>query len=124
MSILSVSLRKIAAEIVRLADLVEHDIGEDCTIGVVKYCRANASLRKAGVVTRLTRSESVILGALVDNAGVLVSRDDLTALLFGSRDVVSRTIDQHVLNLRRKLGNDTIETVNGIGYRLAVEVRP
>ena len=76
------------------------------------------------MVTRLTRSETVILGALVDNAGVLVSRDDLTALLFGSRDVVSRTVDQHVQNLRQKLGVSAIETVHGLGYRLTAEVTP
>ena len=32
-----------------------------------------------------------------------------------------RVVDTHVKNLRHKLGNDYIETVRGVGYRVAKE---
>jgi two-component system response regulator RegX3 len=75
----------------------------------------------------LTPREYQILELLSSRRGEAVPRDDLLAALWGTSDgveVSSRTVDQHVAALRRKLGDDAdsprlIETVYGFGYRLA-----
>ncbi len=73
----------------------------------------------------LTPREFQILETLAARRGEAVSRDDLVARIWGTaEDVVvsTRTVDQHVAGLRRKLeagGASIIETVYGHGYRLA-----
>jgi two-component system OmpR family response regulator len=46
----------------------------------------------------------------------------MTASYVGARFVSDRTIDSHVRHIRAKfqsVGGDPIETVHGVGYRLA-----
>jgi DNA-binding response OmpR family regulator len=81
---------------------------------------------KAGAqAIELTPSEFAILGALMAQPGHVFSRADLLARLQGEMyEGVERTIDVHVRNLRIKLEPDPsepiyIQTVFGIGYRLA-----
>lgn len=74
----------------------------------------------------LTARELEILETLVRRRGEAVSREDLLARIWGLADdveVTTRTVDQHIAALRRKLGDDAsaprlIETVYGHGYRL------
>ncbi len=70
----------------------------------------------------LTPVEFRLLKRLRDNAGQACSRDDLRGGVYDDHRVVSdRTIDAHVKNLRRKLGEaglpDAIGAVYGVGYR-------
>ncbi len=68
----------------------------------------------------LTAKEYALLEALLRRSGRLVSRSDLESLLYGFDAAVdSNAIEVHVSNLRRKLGRETIETVRGMGYRIA-----
>ncbi|HSR49605.1 MAG TPA: response regulator transcription factor [Acidobacteriota bacterium] len=74
----------------------------------------------------LTTRELEILQVLAQHAGRPVSRNDLISAIWGISDeveVTTRTIDQHVASLRRKLEADPsnpelLETVYGYGYRL------
>lgn len=68
----------------------------------------------------LTASEFKILTALIDTDGGVLTRSQLINKIRGEGVVVvDRTVDFHVLGLRRKLGGagTYIETVRGIGYR-------
>lgn len=68
----------------------------------------------------LTAKEYALLEALLRRSGRLVSRSDLESLLYGfDTSVDSNAIEVHISNLRRKLGRDAIETVRGMGYRIA-----
>lgn len=68
----------------------------------------------------LTAKEYSLLEALLRRRGRLVSRSDLEGLLYGFDTAVdSNAIEVHVSSLRRKLGRDLIETVRGMGYRVA-----
>ena len=73
----------------------------------------------------LTRTEFDLLDALVTDRGVVLSRDQLGAVVFGETfESYDRTIDSHVKNLRRKLGprpdgGQYVETLRGVGYRAA-----
>ncbi|WP_418605659.1 winged helix-turn-helix domain-containing protein [Georgenia sp. SUBG003] len=80
----------------------------------------------------LTRSEFDLLAALLSAPNRVVSKNELVRELWGDgystgvevADADRRTVEVHLANLRRKLGEDAssprfIETVRGVGYRLA-----
>lgn len=73
----------------------------------------------------LTRREFGLLAALAEHPGWVYPREHLLLEVWGidAHDVETRLVDQHVANLRRKLaaaGADGIlQTVRGVGYRLA-----
>ena len=70
---------------------------------------------------RLTRKEYDLLALLVQNAGDIVSREDLLMRVWGyNSEIRTRTLDVHIRRLRKKLGPYAelyIETIFGIGYR-------
>lgn len=71
----------------------------------------------------LTLSEFRLLEALVRAAGLTLSRRQLLAAVSPEGDVLERTVDVHIANIRRKLATlglaGLVETVRGVGYRLA-----
>ena len=74
----------------------------------------------SGETVNLTLKEFELLCLLLDNPGVVFTRDQLLNQIWGySFDGESRTVDVHVRHLRQKLGDcgNYIETVRGIGYR-------
>jgi two-component system OmpR family response regulator len=68
----------------------------------------------------LTSHEYRVLAYLMHRPGQIVSRAELTEHLYAQDfDRDSNTIEVFVGRLRRKLPPETIETVRGMGYRLA-----
>ena len=81
-----------------------------------------------GEPVTLTRVELDLLVALATSPGRVWSREELVSRVHGGFDHEGgvRTIDAHVKNLRRKLGDDPrdprwIATVTGVGYKLVVQ---
>jgi DNA-binding response OmpR family regulator len=78
-----------------------------------------------GRVLDLTPSEWGVLATLSGSPGRVYSRAELVNRVRGYEFAgYERTIDSHVKNLRRKLGDDgsrVVVTVTGIGYRLGLE---
>lgn len=73
-------------------------------------------------VAELTPSEFKLLFALMRNRGRVLTRDRLIELVQGEGvSVIDRAIDTHVFGLRKKLGDCVflIETIRGVGYRVA-----
>lgn len=81
------------------------------------------SVVKDGDTIELTTSEFDILTTLVGSPGRVFSRFELLERVMGfDHDSLERTIDVHVRNIRRKLGDDAqqpryVATVVGAGYR-------
>jgi DNA-binding response OmpR family regulator len=77
----------------------------------------------AGEPVELTGKEFDLLAYLLENAGIVVSRDQLLDRVWGmSYAGGTRTVDVHVAQLRRKLGRpEAIRTFRGSGYKA---VRP
>ena len=74
-----------------------------------------------GIRTDLTAREWSLVEALALRAGRIVSKNDLEALVLGlDAEVSSNALEVHISSIRRKLGRDLIETVRGLGYRMAV----
>ena len=66
----------------------------------------------------LTKKEFDLLWLLIRNRNRVVTRDAILARLWDyDADVETRTVDVHIRALRRKLGDQRIETVVGLGYR-------
>lgn len=81
----------------------------------------------AGAELALTTREYDLLVYLMQNPGVVLSRETLLQHVWGwDFGGGSRTVDTHVLSLRQKLGEhaDLIETVRGVGYRLKESIAP
>ena len=75
-----------------------------------------------GVSHILTARELDLLKELVAHRGEVVSRADLLDKVWGlDYDGGTRTVDQHILQARKKLGSsgDMIESIRGIGYRVS-----
>ena len=74
----------------------------------------------------LTRFEFAVLAYLAERPGRAVSRVQIQEqALPSSEPATERTVDTHIVRLRRKLGDagEAIVTVWGVGYRLDLEAR-
>lgn len=74
----------------------------------------------------LTPSEFNILRVLLENVGIVFTRTELSERGLGyDYEGLERTLDSHIKNLRKKIEPDPsaptyIQTIYGVGYRLAV----
>lgn len=86
---------------------------------VVDLIAHRVSLR--GKEVPLTLTEFKILVELLRQCGQVLTRDRLREKALGNLNVTDRTIDVHMASLRKKLEEigDLIETVRGVGYRMA-----
>ena len=70
-----------------------------------------------GVQLMLSRREYMLLKALVEHVGLIQTKEGLEAKLYSWGDeVASNAIEVHIHNLRKKLPENFIRTVRGIGY--------
>lgn len=73
----------------------------------------------SGRPVNLTAREWALLEALIHHPGVILSKRQLEDRLYAfDAEVESNTIEVHVSRLRKKLGQQAIETIRGVGYRL------
>lgn len=80
-------------------------------------------LRSGGETITLTLKQFELLLALVENAGDVVSKDELFEQVWKGVAIADETLTRHVSFLRQKLGDgEFIETVPKRGYRFAVPV--
>ncbi len=77
-----------------------------------------------GAVQPLTIRELGLLRTFASRPGQVLTRDELLDAVWGEDYVASsRTLDQHIVQIRRKLGTAgaLVETVRGAGYRLRAQ---
>ncbi|HEY8278325.1 MAG TPA: response regulator transcription factor [Bdellovibrionota bacterium] len=92
------------------------------SLGALQIDEAAHEARLDGKAISLTPYEFKLLVTLAQNQGRVLTRDQLIREVQGGGvSVVERAIDTHVFGLRKKLGScaDLIETVRGVGYRIA-----
>ena len=73
-----------------------------------------------GAEIDLTSKEFDLLACFLEHPGIVLSREKLLDLVWGmTYPGGTRTVDVHVAQLRRKLGDaESIRTVRGAGYKL------
>lgn len=88
-------------------------------IGLVEIDEGRRIVRHGDELVHLTPTEFDLLIALANKGGDVISRDDLLRNVWGYFDSAGeRTVDSHVRSVRRKLGDDIIRTVHGVGYAI------
>jgi DNA-binding response OmpR family regulator len=93
--------------------------GEAVSVGPVFIDPARRQVTVDGEPAHLTPTEFDLLVLLAGRPGVVFTREQLLAEVWGWRDGSGqRTVDSHVRGLRRKLGAGLVRTVHGVGYAL------
>jgi DNA-binding response OmpR family regulator len=98
------------------------DMSDVMALGPVTLARGSREVRVHGDEVELTQREFDLLEYLLRHAGQVVSRDQLLESVWGFRSPgETRTVEVHVAQLRKKLGQPgLIRTVRGLGYKASV----
>jgi DNA-binding response OmpR family regulator len=122
------SPRELAARVralLRRAGKAVPDAAAVRAVGPLEIDAARFEVRVSGRPVALTAKEFGILEVLASEPGRVYTRAQIIDRAFGfDHDVLERTVDAHVMNLRRKIEDDPaapryVQTVYGRGYRLA-----
>ena len=102
----------------RLRDEGRPDATKLEVAGIVLDIRARRA-HVRGEEVPLTAREFVLLETFMRHPGQLLAREQLLSHVWGyDHDPGSNVVDVYIGYLRKKLGDDAIETVRGMGYRL------
>jgi len=94
-----------------------------CRFGEIEVDFERCLARRAGTPVDLTALVFKVLAALIEAGGRLLSRENLIDRVWGKGvSITDRVVDNHILNLRRKLERAPAEpryllSVRGLGYR-------
>ncbi|MPZ26925.1 MAG: response regulator [Micromonosporaceae bacterium] len=111
--------------LLRRSGVVSADSPAVLTVGDLEVDPGRFEVRVAGRPVALTAKEFGILEVLAAEPGRVFTRARIIDKAFGfDHQVLERTVDAHVMNLRRKIEDDVsapryVQTVYGRGYRLA-----
>jgi len=95
--------------------------------GTVEVDLDNYVIRHPDAEERLSNREQELLRYLIEHRNKVLPREELlTSIWKYSPNVTTRTVDTHILNVRKKLRDDAgnplfIETMHGVGYRFIAE---
>lgn len=96
------------------------------TIGAINIDFERHEILVAGKPACLAPKEFAILKLLIEARGKVLSRDQLLQMIWGHEkdmEIDTRTVDQHIARLRRKLGpeRNRIATVPNFGYQIKMK---
>ena len=117
------SMRELVARVQAILRRVDALAGAppipDRHLGDIDIDVAGRRVYRGGELVHLTPTEFDLLVALVERPGRVLTRERLLVEVWGYRDGSgARTVDSHVRALRRKLGDEVVRTVHGVGYAL------
>jgi two-component system, OmpR family, alkaline phosphatase synthesis response regulator PhoP len=88
-------------------------------VGALQIDMDRLLVTKNDLEIKLARKEFELLVLLASKSGKLFTREEIFNKVWGIELMISdRTIDVHIRKLREKIGDDYIQTVKGIGYKL------
>ncbi len=114
---------RIAGHLRRSAGVMNGDGKKNVTIGGIDVDFERHEILVRGKPARLAPKEFAILKLLIEANGKVLSRDQLLQLIWGhdeDMEIDTRTVDQHIARLRRKLTveRERIMTVPNFGYQI------
>jgi DNA-binding response OmpR family regulator len=114
---------RVDAVLRRASDREARDKTETIRVGTLVIDPPSRTAEAGGKRLTLTPKEFDLLATLAGFEGVVLDRDQLLDLVWGTSFYAARTVDVHVARLREKLKESgaRIETVWGTGYRLVEE---
>ena len=92
---------------------------EPLVIDTVTLDAGKRTVTSDGVSIHLTAAEFDLLKTLLDSAGRVVTREQLSRIALGKEpSALDRSLDNHVSRVRRKLGaqGSRIQAIRGVGY--------
>ena len=104
----------------RRAKRSESSLPEELLFKTMKIDTANYKAYINDTELKLTLKEFELLSMLISNGSQVLTRDVILNKIWGYEYFgETRTVDVHITNLRKKIGEygDNIETVRGVGYR-------
>jgi DNA-binding response OmpR family regulator len=114
------SSRELVARVhalLRRAERVDRHEASALAFDAIEIDLAARRVRHRGDVVHLTPTEFDLLVFLAERPSRVFTREQLLSSVWGYQDGGgARTVDSHVRALRRKLGNDVVRTVHGVGY--------
>ena len=97
-------------------DKIEND--NTTTVGNIIIDREAYLIIKNGEKIVLPRKEFELFTLLASKPSKVFKRDEILERVWGHEVIVGgRTIDVHIRKLREKFGDDSFETVKGVGYK-------
>jgi len=91
------------------------------SVGDLVINREEYKIIKDDKVINLPRKEFELLALLASKPGKVFKREDILNHVWGNDVVVGgRTIDVHIRKLREKIGDESFQTVKGVGYKFVV----
>jgi DNA-binding response OmpR family regulator len=115
-----VDLHELAARLRALVRRAHGQPQERLQAQAVELDAAARSVTLGGAPVQLSTREFDLLHALMLGAGRVLSREQLEQQLYRwGQEVESNAVEVHIHHLRRKLGASLIQTVRGVGYRIA-----
>ena len=100
----------------RLASIKTTEI----SIGEIVLDTLEQSVTLAGEPLELARREYMLLKTLLENAGRVQTRAVLEQRLYSwGEEVSSNALEVHIHHIRKKLGNEFIKTIRGVGYKVS-----
>jgi two-component system alkaline phosphatase synthesis response regulator PhoP len=115
------SPRELAARIKAILRRTEQRSSDEVLVAKdIVLRRDSMDVTVGGSQIELTSKEFDLLACFLEHPGIVLSREKLLDLVWGmTYPGGTRTVDVHVAQLRRKLGDpETIRTVRGAGYKL------
>ncbi|MHB1176729.1 MAG: response regulator transcription factor [Daejeonella sp.] len=107
--------------------VINNDKSEVYRFGNMEHHPNTHSLMRDGRKIELTILENRILLYFLKNSNTVVNRDELMMVVWGyNSDVNTRTLDMHIVRLRKKIENNPdrpyfMQTVRGVGYKFVSE---
>lgn len=109
----------LAELLARVRALARRSYGFDNEVIDIRGLSLHVPTRRVTVSARtieLTASEYALLETLLLRLDRVVTRRFLEERVFGEKENMSNTLDVHMGNLRRKIGEGYVRTVRGVGY--------
>ncbi len=88
-------------------------------VGDLMIDREKVLVQKNGQTIDLAKKEFELIALLSGRPGKVFTREEIFKKIWGADVIVgNRTIDVHIRKLREKIGDDSIKTVKGVGYKV------
>ncbi len=114
------SLRELSSRVAALLRRVEWERGTPGGVYADAHLTvdpARFKVTRGGKDVHLTKREFAVLWHLISLGGRVASREQILDAVWGlASSVDARTVDAHIRTLRKKLGDEVIETMIGSGY--------
>jgi len=110
-------MSRVKALLKRFNSVAESDNSTE--VGNLTIDRNSYSIKLADEVKTLPKKEFEILSMLASAPGKVFTREQIYSKVWGSDVIVGdRTIDVHIRKLREAIGDEKIQTVKGVGYKI------